>query len=68
VNHEAHERARRTRKGFVRFVFFRSLRVSKASLEQAFRVNLGDRTTEALRKASRGFNGDELHGGGACPV
>lgn len=41
VNHEAHERARRARKGFVRFVSFRPLRVSKAPLEQAFRVNLG---------------------------
>jgi hypothetical protein len=41
VNREAHERARRTRKGFVRFVPFRPLRVSKVALEQAFRANLG---------------------------
>ena len=33
MNHKDHERARKTRKGFVRFVSFRSLRVSKAAID-----------------------------------
>jgi hypothetical protein len=34
VNHETHERRRRTRKGFVHFASFRAIRVSDRSRKQ----------------------------------
>jgi hypothetical protein len=41
LNHETHERARKVRKPFVRFAFFRALRVSMpAVLDRAFRGEL----------------------------